>query len=152
MRDFLKALKILFVVVGILASVSALFIWWVIYDDQKRFKPYLSYTRLVNLASGINDYKKQNGAWPADITQLENFRLDLRNDITDGYDNAVIMTPYSEIAGCGKVISYGRDGKPGGDNKFDRDIEIRFPTDMETNAQWNKQVGERFKSRADKGL
>jgi hypothetical protein len=156
MRDDLKGLILCFAIIGVLAglfvSLSVFHILWSLHARDKRVMPYASYTRLVNLASGFDDYKKQNGVWPADIIQLVNVRPDLGNDTNDAYGHAVILIPYSEKAGYGELISYGRDGKPGGDNKFDRDIEIRFPTETETNAQWNKQVSERFKSRVDRGL
>jgi hypothetical protein len=151
MRDFLKPLFIVFAIIGIYASVSVFCILWNLHGGEQRVKPYSSYTRLVNLGYGFDDYKKQKGGWPADIIQLVNVRPDLGNDTNDAYGHAVILIPYSEKTGYGELISYGRDGKPGGDNKFDHDIEIRFPTETETNAQWNAQVRERFKGRGDHG-
>jgi hypothetical protein len=155
MRDDLKELILCFAIIGILAgmfvSLSVFHILWRLHAGDERIKPYSSFTRLANLGYGFDDYKKQKGEWPADITQLVNFRPDLGNDTNDAYGRAVILIPYSEKAGYGELISYGSDGKPGGDNKFDRDIEIRFPTETETNAQWNAQVRERFKGRGDHG-
>jgi hypothetical protein len=152
MRDILKTLILIFAILGVFAAVCVFHILWKTHELIKTAKPYSSYTELVNLASGFDDYKKQNGVWPADITQLVNVRPDLGNDTNDAYGHAVILIPYSEKAGYGEVISYGRDGKQGGDNQFDRDLVIRFPMEMETNAQWNKQVADRFKSRASRGL
>ena len=156
MRADLKGLILCFAIIGALAGMfvflSVIYILWVNYDRGIRVKPYASYWRLVNLGNGFDDYKKQNGVLPADVIQLVNFRPDLANDTNDAYGRPVILIPYSEKTGYGELISYGRDGKPGGENKFDRDIEIRFPMETETNAQWNTQISERFKSRADRGM
>jgi len=157
MRDFIKAIILTCAILGIFAGMSVFYVVWKTGEAAKNMKPYISYVHLANLASGFDDYKKQNGVWPEDITQLVKVRPDLGNEnelfpVTDAYGHAFILIPYSEALGYGSLISYGRDGKPGGDNKFDQDIEIRFPTETETNAQWNKQVGERFKTRASRGL
>jgi hypothetical protein len=148
MKQFIIAL----VIVGFLAGICVFRVVWDVSQSRKLMKPYLSYANLVYLASGCDDYKKQRGVWPEDINHLADFRPDLSESTTDAYGHAIMLLPYSEKTGCGELISFGRDGKPGGDNQFDRDIVIRFPTDMETNAQWNKQVSERFKSRAARGL
>jgi hypothetical protein len=157
MRDDLKVPILIFAILGALAGVCVFNVAWETRSAAKNIKPYASYVHLVNLASGFDEYKKQNGVWPVDITQLVKVRPDLGNEnelfpVTDSYGHAFILIPYNEALGYGSLISYGRDGKPGGDNKLDRDIEIRFPTETETNAEWNKQVGERFKSRSSRGL
>jgi hypothetical protein len=152
MRNLSNPIILFCVVIGVFASVCVFWIIWKTHETGKLFKPYASYAGLVNLASGFDDYKKQNGAWPTNITQLVEVRPDLGNATNDAYGHAVILIPYSEKAGYGEVISYGRDGRSGGDNQFDRDLMIRFPMEMETNAQWNQQVADRFKSRASRGL
>jgi hypothetical protein len=76
----------------------------------------------------------------------------LESETTDAYGRIVILVSYNQESGYGELISYGKDGKPGGDNKYDRDIEIRFPINTETNAQWNNPFKERFKNRADRGF
>lgn len=152
MPDFLKQLFIVFAILGAIAGICIFRVGWDVSQSRKLMKPYTSYTELVNLAEGFDYYKKQYGVWPADTNQLVNVRPDMVNYITDGYGRAVIVIPCSEKAGYGEVISYGRDGKPGGDDRFDRDIVIRFPMDTETNAQWNKLVADRFKTRKSRGL
>jgi hypothetical protein len=152
MRGFSKVLVILVCIVGIIAFTVIAHILWALHRFDKTVKPYSSYTRLINLARGMDDYKQHNGQWPTNLTQLVIVRPDLEQDTTDAYGYMVILVNYNEEKGCGELISYGKDGKSGGDNKYDRDIEIRFPMNSETNAQWNKQISERFKSRADRGL
>jgi hypothetical protein len=139
-------------ILGVFGALCVFFVVWKTGESIKNMKPYASYAALLNLADGFDYYKKQNGVWPADVTQLINVRPDLVNDITDAYNHAVIVIPYTEKTEYGEVISYGRDGKQGGDNQFDRDIIIRFPMEIETNAQWNTQVADRFKTRASRGL
>ena len=145
MNKILKTLLIVFATICILLSAIVLTVLWGIHKHEKAYQPRWSYGALMSLASGFDDYRKQNGVWPADINQLVKFRPDLYPATTDSYSHAIILIPYNDAVGYGELISYGRDGKPGGDNKFDRDIIVRFPMETETNAEWNKQIGERFK-------
>jgi len=131
--------------------MGVLYLLWKSVETKKNLKTYSSYLRLQTLASGFDEYKKQNGLWPTNIMQLVEVRPDLGNDATDAYCNIVILIPFSEVVGFGQLISYGRDGKPGGDNQFDRDIVLRFPLDNLTNTEWNNQVSTRFKSREARG-
>jgi hypothetical protein len=92
---------------------------------------------------GMDDYKQRYGQWPTNLAQLVSVRPDLDQDITDAYANIVILAPYNEKARYGELISYGKDQQPGGTNRLDSDIIVRFPTDDKTNEQWNMQVRER---------
>ena len=132
-------------ITGILAGVTFLIVLWQVSHLDKSFKPYIPYVKLVNLAAACDDYKKQYGGWPTNINQLGMLRPDLNEAKTDAYGHDVVLVPYSEALGYGEIVSYGRDGKLGGSNKFDQDIALRFPVETQTNAQWNKQVGKRFK-------
>jgi len=49
-----------------------------------------------------------------------------------------LLVPYKESLGYGEIISYGRDGKPGGTGA-DSDLVVRYPSEI--NAAWNKQAG-----------
>jgi hypothetical protein len=71
----------------------------------------------------------------------------LEQDKTDAYENMVILVNYNEGAGYGELISYGKDGKPGGESKYDRDVIVHFPIDDKTNEQWNVQMRELVKYR-----
>jgi len=148
MRVVLKVFVAICAVFGILIITFIITFLWHLNEQKEAFKPYISYTGLVNLANGCDDYKKQYGMWPDKIEQLRQLRPDLGASATDAYNNSVVLVPYNEAIGYGELISYGRDGKPGGDNKFDQDIVIRFPPEMEANTNWNTQVGARFKNPA----
>ena len=148
MRSIVKV----FLVVCAIPCVLVLAFLWHLEELKEASKPYMSYTGLVYLANGCDEYKRQYGVFPEKIEQLRRFRPDMVASTVDAYGHSVVLVPYNESIGYGELISYGRDGKPGGDNQFDRDIVIRFPLDTGTNAQWNKQVAEQFKSRESRGL
>jgi len=91
------------------------------------------------VASWCDKYRAERSAWPSSMAQL----LILRPELNDPWDKDawgrdVMLVSYDESLGYGKIVSYGRDGKPGGTG-VDRDLEVRFPT--EANAAWNKQMG-----------
>ena len=44
-----------------------------------------------------------------------------------------MLVPYNQSLGYGQIISYGRDGGPGGTGT-DGDLAVRFPT--QANAGW----------------
>ena len=121
----------------VLVSIVCIFWWRHRYD--KEIKPFTSYARLNNLAMGMDDYKQRNGRWPTDISELVKLRPDLVIDTTDAYGGAVILVDYQKDTGYGELISYGSDKKPGGTNKYERDVAVRFPTDDEKIKQWNEQ-------------
>ena len=152
MRNSSKLPVILVCVVGIIAFTGIAHILWSQHRFEEEVSPYASYTRLINLARGMDGYKQHSGQWPTNLAQLVIARPDLESETTDAYGRIVILVSYNQESGYGELISYGKDGKPGGDNKYDRDIEIRFPVDTETNAQWNSLIKERFKNRADRGF
>jgi hypothetical protein len=113
-------------------------------------RQYITYTRLIGVASDCDKYKAQYGEWPTNLTQLIAFRPELTDWAKDAWgkgDNVwdgryVILVPYDKSLGYGEVVSYGRDGKPGGTD-LDSDLMVRFPT--EANGDWNKQQGEGLK-------
>ncbi len=133
----------------ILISIPFIYLIWNISKSQRMFKPYNSYVRALNLAEGLDEYKSKIGVWPTNLVQLVEVRPDLNNDLVDGYGHAMVLMYARDY---GEVISYGKDGKPGGNNQFDADIVVRFPENTETNAHWNDKVGTRFKSRTARGL
>lgn len=107
--------------------------------EKEEAKPYLTYCCLMNLAEGCDRYKTETGTWPSTLAQLLAVRPELVSPwSTDAWGRVAIFTPYKESSGFGEIISYGRDGKVGGTG-LDRDIEVRFPAEWNTN--WNGRVG-----------
>jgi hypothetical protein len=93
----------------------------------------------MNLASGCDKMKKERGAWPSSLAELQAFRADFEEGSKDMWDRDVVFIPYNASLGYGQIISYGRDGKPGGTGA-DTDLEIRFPSD--SNVVWNTKMGQ----------
>ncbi len=100
--------------------------------EAQEKKPWRTYWCLLNVADGCSRYKDQFGKWPDTLDQVVAERPDLAVTSTDAWGRAVVFVPYKESVGYGKVISYGRDGKPGGIGD-DQDMEVRFLTDVRTN-------------------
>ena len=143
MRNIFKMLVLGVVIIGVLVCVSGVYIVWVTGKERQARTYRLSYRQLQSLLEAVEDSKSHNGVWPSNMEQIVNSNIQLSGQMQDSYGHAIILIPYSEKTGCGAVVSYGRDGRPGGDKMFDQDIELRFPTNTDTNAQWNRQVGKR---------
>ena len=91
----------------------------------------------------MDRYKQRYGRWPTNIDELVSVCDDLEGHTNDAYGGAVILVDYNTNTGYGELMSYGRDKMPGGTNKYDHDIIVRFPVDEEKNAQWNEQEHKR---------
>jgi Type II secretion system (T2SS), protein G len=133
---------LIFIICGIpIILIAGLWLFGVIAVRQQsqEIKPWITYRRLLYVALGCDEYKKRNGAWPNSLAQLHSFRTDLNDPWTkDAWGRDVVLIPYNEHLGYGEIISYGRDGKPGGTDA-DRNLQVRFPT--ESNSEWNEQQG-----------
>ncbi|HVM62943.1 MAG TPA: type II secretion system protein GspG [Verrucomicrobiae bacterium] len=125
-------------VVILLACSLRLIGWYLGSKELEDIKPWVTYGRLMYIAPRCDLYKAQNGVWPDSLAQLLVAHPELKDWIEDGWGHDVVLVPYNQTLGYGLIISYGRDGKPGGTGA-DRDIEVRFPT--EANAAWNKEQG-----------
>jgi hypothetical protein len=146
-------MRVKFVIYGIIAILFAVFfasLRFYGWRERQESKPYITYTRLMDVALDCDKYNVQYGVWPNSLTKLIAFRPELidwakdawgQND--DGlWGRYVVLVPYDKSLGYGEVVSYGRDGKPGGTG-LNSDLVVRFPT--EVNAAWNKQQGEGLK-------
>jgi hypothetical protein len=119
--------------VGLLLSVRILGS-----KELEDIKPWVTYSRLMGVARVCDEYKRQNGVWPNSLAQLLVPHPELKDWAKDGWGRYVQLVSYNESLGHGQIISYGRDGKPGGTGA-DRDLVVRFPT--EANSAWNTQEG-----------
>ena len=98
-------------------------------------KPYAGCNMLLNLAaSGCEAFKNVRGSWPNSLDDVYAMRDDVVRKDPWGHDFG--FTPFDSGKGYGEVISYGRDGKPGGTGE-NADLVIRFP--VKANADWNRQ-------------
>ena len=140
-------MRVVFVIIGaiLLIIISLLIIPRIITArGMQEAKPYVTYTRLIYVASWCDKYKGQYGAWPSSLAQLRAFRPELIDWARDAWgpgDNMwgrdVVLISYNETIGYGEVISYGRDGMPGG-TSVDQDMVVRFP--LTTNSNRNEHV------------
>jgi hypothetical protein len=133
-----------FFIIGltVLSLAFCLFLWsWTRAEREKQIiKPFVTYARLMNLGFACDTYKEKRGSWPRTLAELVEFQPELSPPwSTDAWGKDFILIPCQESLGYGQVISYGRDGKPGGDG-LDRDLVVRFP--CKPNETWNAKQGE----------
>jgi hypothetical protein len=137
-----NGMRIALIISLVIASlIACLFIWGRMAHKREleAIKPYRTYNWLMNMAEGCDKYKAQTGAWPDSLPRLLAARPELKDPWDkDAWGRELIVVPYNASVGYGEIVSYGRDGKPGGDGA-DRDLEVRFPA--ENNAAWNTQEG-----------
>jgi hypothetical protein len=119
--------------------IIGLFVWARISGgiEQQEIKPWQTYGDLLYVASRCDVYRQQSGKWPDSRAQLLVSRPELAAPWDkDAWGHDWVLVPYSESVGYGEIISYGRDGKPGGTG-LDRDLVARYP--LPKYAAWNRQ-------------
>ena len=89
---------------------------------------------LINLINASQDYFEDYGQWPGNTMALTNnprktvyYNMPDPSYLLDAWGHPIIYEPYDEKRGYGRIISLGRDGKPGGKGE-NADIEMRFPS------------------------
>jgi len=87
--------------------------------------------QLVSYQMATTNFFATAGRWPTSATELVTNSLGLvfiypSPPAQDGWGRPIVYEPYSTNTGYGRVVSYGRDGRPGGTGA-DADIEFRFP-------------------------
>jgi hypothetical protein len=81
--------------------------------------------------TAITNFNASMGRWPNSLGELESNSMKTVFIVPparskDPWGNSFIYVPFNSATGFGRVISFGRDGKPGGIG-LDADIERRFP-------------------------
>jgi hypothetical protein len=133
--------KLLFVIAGTFVLFVVLINIWGNYLESVQ-KPFGTYYRLITLSiRGFEDYRSAYGRWPGSVSNAVEFDHDL--GVSDEWGNQIGLIPYNEKLGYGQLISYGRDGKPGGTG-LDRDWIVRFP--VYANYAWDKKQAEETSS------
>ena len=88
--------------------------------------------QLAEIAQAVGRYRETYGAWPARLDDL--FRNPRRiaflprgdrDVLVDPWQRPIVYLPYNADAGCGLLVSWGADGKPGGEHA-DRDHVVRL--------------------------
>ena len=120
-------------------------IWWVLMGLCVIFVPLFLYAwnvgrttgrvaratvQLITYQRAITNFNATAGRWPTSVRELETNSLNLvfivTPDHNDPWSRPYIFVPYNSATGFGRIVTYGRDGKPGGTG-VDADIERRFP-------------------------
>ena len=97
-------------------------------------KAPLAKTQVVlwSLVTAARSYYIEYQQWPKSLSDLADNPKKMRfiewasgEENRDGWGHPIIYMSFDASVGYGSVISYGRDGKPGG-RGADEDIEVRF--------------------------
>jgi hypothetical protein len=129
------------VFVTISALGGSLFLWgWVMNEKYSReIRPWITYKRLLYIAEECDKYKESHSAWPSSLTELWALHPEMLDPWSkDAWGRNILLVPYNHAVGYGEILSYARDGRPGGIGE-DRDLEVRFPT--KANEAWNMEMG-----------
>jgi general secretion pathway protein G len=126
-----RTLKITAIVMGMLTLLIALLvIGRLATANRRRIAQTTISLRCLQAAS--SQYFQIYGVWPKSIHDLEsdaNPRKILfiapAPATNDAWGRPLVYVPFDSSLGYGRVLSYGRDGKPGGDGP-DADIEFRL--------------------------
>ncbi len=133
------------IVAAICVLFVSIFVIKMIHIKQKLYSgwgPSNTFSRMMTVASACDEYNMQAGQWPSSLSELHYYSLPFPSQwCTDAWTHPIILVPYTNSLGYGKILSYGRDGKVGGAGE-DRDIEVRFP--VEANSNWNDQERNEF--------
>lgn len=84
---------------------------------------------LIAFREASTNFFAMTGRWPNSISEVNTNAMAASPTFPpplDAWGHSIVYEPYAATAGYGRVVSYGRDGKPGGVGP-EADIEIRFP-------------------------
>ena len=136
MKTLIKTVGI--IVVLLIAILSAWFISLWFHARGGKAELGYTYDALDGVAFASSNYFQIYGKWPASLQDFaKNSPQNPKHDsfltyartfslaTGDGYRHPLVYKPFDPSVGYGSVISYGRDGRPGGVGQ-DADIEVRF--------------------------
>ena len=121
-------------------------IWWVLIGLCLIIVPFFLYAwrtsratvrvarataQLATYQTAITIFKAKVGRWPTSLGELRSNAINTvfingPPDDGDPWSRLYIFVPYNSATGYGRILTLGRDGKPGGTGA-DADIERRFP-------------------------
>ena len=113
---------------AVVTIVVLAFVGWLQYRTPARVARTQATLMIFPLAS--SNYFSTFGKWPqslADFTSNSSNILFIYPfpPTNDAWGRRIVYEPFDSTRAYGRVFSYGRDGKPGGDGP-DADIEFRF--------------------------
>ena len=127
-----RALKIGAILLGALFLFAIIALLPALRDAQTQARMAKTRLKLICIQSACSNYFDTYGQWPGSISSL--FGEGNSNKIVflapehatnDGWDRLFIYEPFDTLRGYGRALSYGRDGRAGG-NGADADMEVRF--------------------------
>jgi Type II secretion system (T2SS), protein G len=120
---------ILKILVGLIALFLLLYlgVWW---KMRTLMRVARTRTELASYPLASSNYFETFGRWPQSISEFTNNSSNIvfiasTTPNKDAWGRAILYEPFDPRRGYGRVLSYGRDGQPGGDGP-DADIEFRF--------------------------
>jgi len=85
-------------------------------------KVALNAFEVASVMAGCSNYFDAHGRWPTSLLECV---TQFGGPTNDAWGHAIIFVPLAPDTGFGRIVSYGRDGTPGGDGP-DSDVEFRF--------------------------
>jgi len=121
--------RIKFVVFGI--AIALMFVLLASSHVRTRGAIIRTTVQVLDYKVATTNFFAMTGRWPTSATELVSNPLGIifiypSPPARDGWKRQLVYEPFDTNAGYGRVVSYGRDGKPGGSGA-DADIEVRFP-------------------------
>jgi len=122
--------RLLFMALGgvLTVGVLALVLW---YSSRTQVASVSTRMTLINYRAAITNFFGTAGRWPTSMTELVTNSMGVtfiwaRQPASDGWGRPILLESYNATNGFGRLVSYGRDGKPSGEGA-DADFEERFP-------------------------
>lgn len=120
---------IFFAVVAVLILVSLFFPTGVVHE--RHHKTMNTFIKLRNIVSAALAYQAYYEEWPATLSELHHNRSNMvfinwgQAGAKDDWGHPIEFHPYTPSRGYGRVVSLGRDGRPGGEG-LNADLEETF--------------------------
>jgi len=130
MRRVLKITGLILILTIVLSLLAAIPI-----GSSLHARALAAQTRLhlQSMQVACDVYYKSFGAWPASRSDFYHNRSNIvfvprpESQTNDAWGRPIVFTTWNSTLGYGTLLSYGRDGRPGGTG-LDADIEFRFGT------------------------
>ena len=134
MRKLTKRIAFTFLGVLLMLMVILTIAWFEARSSAQLDPAKIAFNTMCDLErekGAITTFFELTGRWPTSTWELvsNSFGVNFtqpRPPFRDGWGNPTIYQPFNTTTGYGRVISYGRDGRPRGVGA-DADIEVRFP-------------------------
>jgi hypothetical protein len=123
--------RLLFMLLGAFLTIVTLVLIFYFLSRNPTAVAYTSVS-LTGLHTATTTFHERTGQWPASLNELVTnshntiFYAPSPNGFRDGWKHPFIFELYTTNRGYGRILSYGRDGKPGGLGP-NSDMELRFP-------------------------